>query len=172
MPMRMPAIVLFASFALAGCQSIPGPPETLVFDAAAARFIKSKGAQRIEGQAYVVARDGSPRPAAHRTVRLIPATSYAQARLEALYQGRRFIPAAKMTTVYPDPHYASYTRTTKTDGFGRFSFVDVAAGDYFVTTQDFYSARGTFLPEGGAMYRRVSVGIGGPLAVGVVVAGY
>lgn len=171
MPMPTRAIAIFASFVLAGCQPISAPTERLAFDATAASYIHAKGSQRIEGQAYVVARDGSPRPAANRSVRLVPATDYARARFEALYQGKTFIRAAMMPMVNADPHYAAYTRPAKTDARGNFRFLNVAPGDYFVTAQAFYSARGTFLPEGGAMYERVSVAAGGPAVVGVVIAG-
>jgi len=76
-----------------------------------------------------------------------------------------------MPAVDADPHYAAYTRTARTDALGRFRFLNVAPGDYFITAQAFYSARGTFLPEGGAMYERVSVASSGPAVIGVVIAG-
>jgi hypothetical protein len=169
--MRTRAIAILASIALAGCQSISAPSERVAFDATAASYIHAKGSQRIEGQAYVVTRDGSPRPAANGTVRLVPATAYAKARFEALYQGKKFIPAAMVPAVNADPHYAAYTRMAKTDANGNFRFLNVAPGDYFITAQEFYSARGTFLPEGGAMYESVSVAAGGPAVVDLVLAG-
>jgi hypothetical protein len=169
--MRTAAMAMVLALALGGCQTTMEARSPVAFDATAASYILAKGSQRIEGQAYVVARDGSPRPAAHGIVRLVPATAYARARFEALYQGKTFIPAAMMPMVNADPHYAAYTRTAKTDADGGFRFLNVAPGDYFITAHEFYSARGTFLPEGGAMYERVSVSAGGPAVVGVVLAG-
>lgn len=163
--------VMIACALVAGCQSTSSTAPPPAFDPQAARFIHDKGAYRIEGQALFVTRDGKAHALAGETVRLVPATAYTVARFEALYRGRTSIPAMWMPSVEAGRVYASYTRRTKTHADGRFVFDRVASGTYFVTTHYIYTAKGSFTPEGAAMYGKVTVG-SDQRAASVAVVGY
>lgn len=129
------------------------------FDAAEAAYIKKQGNATIEGHAFLRDKHGqvNVRFAAGEIVRLVPATAYAQARFANFYGGSKFVPAASIPKFEPDPDYAAYTRTTKAESTGRFTFGNVAPGRYFVTTQLVWKPKDAFLSEGGAMYEDVTV---------------
>jgi hypothetical protein len=156
--MRVLPLCLIA-LSLAACNSARNPPLGAGFDAAEAAFIKTSGAGTIEGQAFLRDRTGESnvRYAAGEVVRLVPATSYAQARFSHYYGGAKFVPAASIPKVEADPEYAAYTRTTKADTKGRFSFDHVAPGRYFVTAQLIWKPKDSFLSQGGAMYDEATI---------------
>jgi hypothetical protein len=170
---RAPIFAALAAFALAACQPTARPniPPSTQFDPRAAQFVLARGPGAIEGQAFVVQRNGRPLWAAGETVRLVPATAYANARFQALYGATKFIPADRIPNVPVDPQYAAYTRTTVSDAQGRFRFADLAPGEYFVTTQKIFTPAGATQRDGGAFYERVRVTgrEGGP--VRIVLAG-
>jgi len=156
---------LFASLALplvliAACnRTAPDPAfESARFDPAEAAFIKTPGKATIKGQAFLRDPHGaSVRYAAGEVVRLVPATAYARTRFAHFYGQSKFVPAASIPKIQPDPDYAAYTRTTKAGSTGRFSFDNVAPGRYFVTSQLVYTPKDAFAPQGGAMYDEVAV---------------
>jgi len=155
---QIPAtLVLSLELALAGCNSAPAP--TRPFDAAEAAFIRKEGAATIDGHAFLRDRtgQGNTRNAAGEVVRLIPATAYARERFTQLYGASKFLPASNIPKYEADPDYVAYTRTTKAESSGRFTFDHVAPGTYFVTTQLTWKQKDAFLSEGGAMYEEVTI---------------
>lgn len=136
-----------------------GAIATMRFDPAEAAFIKAPGGATIDGQAFLRDRSGqvNVRYAAGETVRLVPATAYAQARFAHFYGGGKFVAASAIPKIEPDPNYAAYTRTTRAGPTGRFTFDSVAPGRYFVTTQLIWKPKESLLSEGGAMYEEVVV---------------
>lgn len=168
--MRLSGVILACAL-VAGCQSTSSIAPPPVFDPQAAQFIRERGTSRIEGQAVFVTRDGKAHALAGETIRLVPATPYTIARFEALYRGRTSIPAMWMPSVEAGRIYTSYTRRTKTRSDATFAFDRVAPGTYFVTTQYIYTAKGSFTPEGAAMYAKVTIGTGQSKA-SVAVIGY
>lgn len=163
------AVLLAACWGLTGCATAPPLPPATAFDAKAAAYIHAKGGGRIDGQAFLVLRNGQTRLSAGETIRLVPATPYARERFTALYRGRKFLPAAEIPALPVDPAYESFTRTTTSTSGGRFRFDDVAPGEYFVAAQKVYRLESHWLPQGGAMYETVSVK--GDETVKVVVVG-
>jgi hypothetical protein len=151
-------LLLAAAFAplLSACNS-PAPQSR--FDPAEAAFIRKEGAATIEGQAFLRDPQGqvNVRYAAGEVVRLVPATAYARERFSQLYGQKKFIPALLMPTPAQDADYAAFTRATKANSTGRFSFDKVAPGRYFVTTRMTWTPKGALLGEGGAMYDEVEV---------------
>ncbi len=167
--MRLSGVIL-ACVMTAGCQSTSSMAPPVPFDAQAARFIREKGVHRIEGQALFVTRDGIAHELAGATIRLVPATPYSVARFQALYRGRQSIPPMWAPPADAGQTYSSYTRTTRASAQGMFAFDRVAPGTYFVATSKIYSARGSFTPEGAAMYETVRVGPDQP-AVSITLVG-
>ena len=131
------------------------------------------GSATISGQAYL--RDpngvGETRYAAGEVVRLIPASGYAQARIVHFYGASKFVAADAMPKITPDPEYVAYTRATKANAQGRFSFDHAAPGRYFLTTQIIWKPKGASQSEGGAIYETVSVAAGEGGAIDVVLSG-
>ncbi len=149
--------VVFLALFLSACNS--APPPQISFDAAEAAFMDKPGKTTITGQAFLPDKTGhvNVRFAAGETVRLIPATSYARARLAYYFRGAKFAPAAFVPKNDPDPDYLAHMRMTKAGSTGRFVFENVPPGDYFVTTQLVWKPDSAFLSEGGLMYEEVTV---------------
>ncbi|MBI1868440.1 MAG: carboxypeptidase regulatory-like domain-containing protein [Methylocystis sp.] len=154
--MRSVVMSLACMVGLAACNT-SGPDAA--FNPAEAAFIKTPGKATIEGHAFLRDKRGvvNVRYAAGEIVRLVPATAYTQARFAHFYGAAKFVPAISIPSAAPDPEYVAYTRTTKAESAGRFTFEDVAPGRYFVTTQLTWQAKDALLAEGGAMYEEVTV---------------
>ncbi|HEY6633064.1 MAG TPA: hypothetical protein VIZ90_16560 [Rhizobiaceae bacterium] len=117
--------------ALAGCVAAPEIKST--FNPAEAEHITRQGTATIAGQAFLRRNDGVVVYGAGSETVLVPASTYARERVAALYRGGKvnsFVPPPKNT----DPRYEQMARRTKNDGEGRFTFDQVADGDYFVMT--------------------------------------
>jgi hypothetical protein len=155
----LPFRVLFLALALvlAGCNSRPAPEAR--FDPSEAAFMEKTGKTTIVGQAFLRDQTGhtNVRYAAGEIVRLIPATSYAKARLDYYFHGAKFAPAASIPKNDPDPDYVAHMRTTKAGPMGRFAFQNVPPGDYFLSTQLIWRPDGDLLSQGGLMYEAVTV---------------
>lgn len=154
--MRSVIISLACIAFLCACNT-SGP--VAAFDPAEAAFINSKGNATIEGHAFLRDSHGKVkvREAAGEIVRLVPATAYARARFAQFYGGAKFLPARSLARFSTDPEYAAFTRTTKAESTGRFTFDHVAPGRYFVTTQITWQPNEAFFQEGGAIYEDVTV---------------
>lgn len=157
--MRRFATISISALMLAGCQSTGSPRvgPVVAFNAQEAAFINKVGSARIDGQAFLVLPGGASRMAAGETVRLIPATAYARARINHLYKGRKFVRAADIPNIPAPAQYVENTRSTTANSGGRFQFDGVAPGSYFVVTQKIYRPEGSLTPQGGAMYESVTI---------------
>lgn len=155
--MRRFATISADAFMLAGCQSTGAPRSSVAFNVQEAAFVHKVGSARIDGQAFLVLPGGTARPAAGETVRLVPASSYARARMAHLYKGGKFVRAADIPNIPAPPQYVENTRATTANSSGRFQFKEVAPGSYFVVTQKVYRPEGSLTPQGGAMYESVTI---------------
>jgi hypothetical protein len=138
----------------------PSPDSAFVsapFDPSQAAYIKKQGGATLEGHAFLKDKGGSVKVAAGEIVRLVPATSFARARFAHYYRGTKFVSARYIPKIAPDADYAEYTRTTKSESNGRFSFDRVAPGSYFIATQLFWENKDEFFKQGGAFYEEVNV---------------
>lgn len=150
--MLMRATALAASIFAAGCVAAPTIETT--FNPAEAAFINETGSGTISGQAFLRRNDGVVVYAAGSEVHLVPKSTYADERIQALYRGGKFngyVPAPKNT----DPQYLAMTKTTKANGEGRFSFENLADGDYYVLTQVTWLAGD--IRQGGSLMEPVSI---------------
>ncbi|MDE2578272.1 MAG: carboxypeptidase regulatory-like domain-containing protein [Hyphomicrobiales bacterium] len=168
-------LVLLAALALAGCQSTaPAPQPTVIasaFDPASAAYIKRTGEATIAGHAFWRDDNGGVHDASGEIIRLVPATPYARERFARLYKGGRSVRVSEIEQIPADPAYGDYTRTTRAESSGRFTFDHVAPGDYFVTAQVRYRPADETMriqaggyrsvkrlnEEGGAMFDQVTV---------------
>ncbi|QGM47439.1 carboxypeptidase regulatory-like domain-containing protein [Methylocystis heyeri] len=169
--MRRALACVFVSALLAGCNQSSPHLDSAAFNPAEAAFIRVPGTASIAGQAFLTDA-GETRYAAGEVVRLIPASSYAQARIAHFYGASKFVAADAMPKSTPDPEYVAYTRATKAGAEGRFSFDHVAPGRYFLTTQIIWKPKGAAQSQGGgAFYQAVTVPAGEAGVVNVSLTG-
>ena len=155
--MRFAAVVV-AGFLLAGCVGQTVKIDSS-FDPKAAEFINKQGEGRIDGHAFFKKPNGYVMNAAGEVVWLIPATPYAKERMTRLYGGKKFMPANAINRAETtDPKFYEYTRKTKAESTGRFSFDKVAPGDYFLATNvTWKDNENDVFSRGGAIYETVTV---------------
>ena len=146
-------IISASILSLAGCQTMA---TDIPFDAAEASFIKNAGTTKITGHAF---RQHFPRPinSAGEVVRLIPVTAYSHDRFEKIYSGDKFVHALLVPKVEFDPQYLEYSRSTKTESDGRFSFEGVGPGKYYIATEVTWTKDTMILPDGGIVYDEVTI---------------
>lgn len=127
---RTAPLLLLAGF-LAGCVS--GPKLEAVFDPNQAEAINQSGFGGVYGQAFITRSDGSVAYAAGSEVYLIPTSTYADAHMAYLFQGRKFNNTVEQPST--EPGYLAMTKRTKADADGRFSFSLLADGNYYLLTR-------------------------------------
>lgn len=155
---------------LIACNSAP-PPQAR-FDAAEAAFLDKPGKTTIQGQAFLPDKTGAHiHYAMGEVVRLIPVTSYAQARLDYYFHGAKFAPASSIPKNDPDPDYLAHTRATKAGSTGRFAFENVPPGRYYLSTQVVWQPEQAFQSEGGLIYEEATVTGAETKPVEVVISG-
>lgn len=130
-----------------------------VFDPVAAAYINKPGESRIDGHAFLKKPNGRVMHAAGEFVWLIPATPYAKERMQRLYGNARFMSANAMNRAEgTDPKFYEFTRKTKAESNGRFTFDKVAPGEYFIATNiTWKDEEYDVLSRGGAVYESVTV---------------
>jgi len=151
--------VLLLLAALAACLGGCAKPDVDVpFDPIEAAFIHKPGKGKIEGHAFFRSETGRVIFAAGEYVYLIPATAYTDARFESFFGRFKQLRATRLfLTMESDPDYRHYTRNTKAESDGRFTFDKVAPGSYYLWTQATWYAVNSILPSGGIIYEKVTV---------------
>ena len=152
------AIALTAAM-LAGCAG-EHVQLTTHYDPADAAWAVGKGSGRISGQAFLRQNGGGVITCAGNGVNLTPVTPYATERITAFYgndtSGYR-IPMFAPQLPKGEPGYNESFRTATCDAQGNFSFTELPAGAYYITTKVFWTVGGSVLPEGGFLMQKVSV---------------
>ena len=151
--MRLVASAFLVALVLGGCRSAP----TAAFDVQAAEYINTQGPSRIDGHAFYRSEGGTVINAAGEYAYLIPVTQYAEQRIYQVFGKGKYIRAKFLPWDDADPQFKKYMRSTKADSTGRFSFDKVAPGEYYVAATVTWFPLNHFLPEGAAIYERVSV---------------
>jgi hypothetical protein len=89
-----------------------------------------KGNASIAGDAFLKAPEGYIQRGAGNTILLLPVNAYTSEWFNHVrhYKGGNYLPQA-------DPRYSKYERQTIADSDGRFEFLNLPAGQYYVATQ-------------------------------------
>lgn len=151
--LRVVLAVAAASLSLGACRTAEVGAK---FDGPAAAYILKDGTGRIEGEAFLRRDYGRVVTAAGERVFLIPATSYATARFNALFGGDMRSYFGNNVEEPPEEYYR-YRRETKVDMRGKFAFEKVHPGRYIVATRIFWTEPKSYLTRGGAIYDVVDV---------------
>lgn len=128
------------------------------FDPNDGAWIKESGPHTISGQAFLRRNDGIVVYAAGSPVEIFPATNFSKERVEKIFNGRKSLDVYQATSYKfentPDG-YLELSRETKADGEGKFTFDNVANGEYFIRTTVFWKAGDA--SQGGMLVEKVSV---------------
>ena len=82
----------------------------------------------------------------------------ADARFASFFGEEKYLKAMRLfLTQESDPEYRKFTRNTKAESDGRFTFENVAPGTYYLWTQATWYADNAILPSGGLIYEKVTV---------------
>ena len=169
--MRNLGIVVLCTALLAGCTRTVNV--TSAFNSTEAEFINRKGQGQITGQLFMRQRGGNVVYGAGSAVNLLPQTAYTTERMQKIFQGAKLFPSVLGLQVEnEDPNFATFKRTVKADGQGKFTFADIAPGNYYVTGIVSWCAPGAYgscNQQGGALIESVS--IVGPQKVELVMDG-
>jgi hypothetical protein len=153
----MRVLGLFAVLAVSLC-ACAKPDVTVPFDPLEAAFIHKPGKGKIQGHAFFRSEKGTVIFAAGEYVYLIPSTAYTDARFASFFGEAKYLKATRLfLTQETDPEYRKFTRNTKAESDGRFTFDNVAAGTYYIWTQATWYADNSILPSGGIIYDKVTV---------------
>lgn len=137
--------VLVAGALLAGVAACNTVQQTIAFDETQAAFARKqvgKGTGTVAGYAFVHARTGRTYTAGGDWVTLIPATAYAEERMQILFGAGRARSEFTLrgAPAETDETYARLVRREKADIHGKFTFEDVMPGRWFVTAQVHWEA--------------------------------
>jgi len=153
----MRCFLLVAALA-AGLGACAKPDVDVPFDPLEAGFIHKPGKGKIAGHAFFRSENGRVIFAAGEYVYLIPATAYTDARFETFFGERKYLKAMRLfIRMESDPDYQRFTRNTKAESDGRFTFENVAPGTYYLWTQATWYADNSILPSGGLIYEKVTL---------------
>ena len=112
-----------------GCsESTIDPVEHTVFDVSEYNTLEKEGGGIVTGRAFIKTRNGDVKTLAGETVRLRRKGIYSDQWLEIASN-------RKVHTAAYDYRLEDYVFMTKADTDGRFTFEDVPAGEYYLTTK-------------------------------------
>jgi len=124
--------LLFVAVCLAGCTSTQNKPvERTAFDVSEYYSLNKEDTGTVTGRVFLKTSKGNIKTAAGQTVRLHPVGIYSDQWFE-LASNR------KVHTAAYDHRVEDYVFMTTADDDGRFTFKDVPAGEYYLTTQIYW----------------------------------
>lgn len=141
---------------------------TAKFDAGEAAYVLRGGSAKLSGQAFMRQNGGGVVTCAGEEVNLFPATAYASERFAKIYgapAGGRITVFEGVTTKGVPPDYLKYRRIALCDAEGDFEFTGVAPGTYYVQSRVIWTVPGSYVPEGGAVAKRITLRSGQTLRV-------
>jgi len=133
----------------------PEPTSRMPFPEEEYLILPKSGKVTVTGQAFLKTRGGDVKMAAGNEILLEPVTSYSKEWYEkyALTWGR---------ISPPDERLWKYVRKQIADGSGRFSFKNVPAGEYFISTEVTWEApagyQSSLQRQGGIIIKRITIG--------------
>jgi hypothetical protein len=107
------------------------------FDPAEAAYINETGNTTINGQGFQKRKDGVVVYAAGSDVALIPTSAYAINRVDQIFKEQKSVNINEVNGKFfevTEPEYVKYQKIVKADNKGRFTFNNVATGNYFIVT--------------------------------------
>lgn len=118
------------------------------------------GTSKVVGDGFLSRRDGMLVKCSGQTVNLFPVSDYAIERFTNIYgnpNGGYNTAGFGMRRVdNPDSRYINDSRTAVCDVDGKFSFDNIPAGEYYVSTRVVWKVN-DYTYEGGVMGRRITV---------------
>lgn len=158
----MKMMVVLIALAAGGCATAPPTDLAVTFDPSEVAWAKGEGANRISGNAVLRTVGGEARTCAGLDAWLVPVSTYANARMSAMFGSlqRGYLAAdSGFQFKSTDPSYVAAAKNRKCDAQGNFTFGQVPDGDYFVTAEVTWSAPGQYglSSQGGVLMERVSV---------------
>ncbi len=141
-------------FLLYGCEEAQQTVNRMPFPEDEYKKLATEGTAIVKGQAFLKTRGGDVKVAAGNEVLLNPVTSYSNDWYQVAYLQNR--PMSQ-----PDERLWLYVKKQIADGDGRFTFKNVPAGNYYVTTGVFWEAptgyQGAMQVQGGAVSKMITV---------------
>lgn len=148
--------VFAAALLLAACaapQPVQMQQRQTKFDYASHKPYTLKGANTIEGQAFLRSQCGGFLPCAGDEVLLMPATPYFREELSIVRAGNK-------PSDQNNPDAKTVIKHSKLDPQGSFIFSDVPDGTWFVVVKVKWAASFGYSPQGGLLWREVTVAHG------------
>ena len=153
-------LIILSTLFIASCASTPPIITNSSFDANEVSWFLEEGTGTIKGSAFFQRRDGMLVTCAGNIVSITPVGTYSSERILNLYgntvSGRNSFGIGSNTVDDADPQYLEYTKEKICDVDGKFSFKNLAAGDYFVITGVIWSVS-DYSNQGGYLMKRVLV---------------
>lgn len=157
----VPLAAIAASF-LTGCAGIQQRNHVLSvpFEADEARAMLDPGPNTVSGSSLIRQAGGGIVTCAGNPVFLLPATAYADERVNIIYGNYQsgYVPYAGLLNhsfTPDDPEYKNLTEQTRCDAQGNFEFTNVADGEFYVHTLVTWSVN--YTTQGGGLMRRVDL---------------
>ena len=130
------------------------------FDVNEVSWFLNEGTGTVKGSAFFQRRDGMLVTCAGNIVSITPVGTYSSERISNIYgntvSGRTTFGFGAVRVDEPDPQYLKYSKQKLCDVDGKFSFNNLAEGEYFVTTSVEWSVS-DYINEGGYLMKRVLV---------------
>lgn len=152
----MKKIISFSLFFLFlyGCEETQQLAGRMPFPENEYKSLATTGTATVKGQAFLKTRGGDVKVAAGNEVILNPVTSYSNEWYQIFYL--QHTPMEQ-----PDERLWLYAKKTIADGDGRFTFKNVPAGDYYVTTGVFWETptgyQATMQWQGGVVTKKITI---------------
>jgi|APCry1669189534_1035231.scaffolds.fasta_scaffold89604_2 hypothetical protein len=152
---------------LSGCFQIESE---IPFSVEEAKYIQQNGTTTIEGHLFI---QHFPKPisGAGEIVRLIPVTAYSKAWIEDMFGNLKYVSYILAPKIDIDANFEKYTRTTKTETDGRFTFTNVPAGHYYIQSQVTWRKDTSIITEGKLVYDDIDINGHETDAVKVILSG-
>jgi hypothetical protein len=121
-------------FILSSCVTLDSQAK---FDSAEAAYINETGNTTINGRSFITRKDGVVVYAAGSDIALIPTSAYAINRVGQIFKEQKSVNINEVNGKFfevSEPEYVKFQKIVKADDQGRFTFKNIATGNYFVFT--------------------------------------
>lgn len=124
-------------------------------------ILNTEGTGIVKGQAFLKTRGGDVKMAAGNEIILNPVTSYSNQWYDAYLLNK--------SLTEPDPRYDQYVIKTIADADGKFEFINVPPGEYYLVAPVFWEAavgyQGALVRQGGIIAKKIKVQDGKELKI-------